>query len=401
MTEALIFDHVRTPRGKGRPDGALHSVSPVRLLAQVLAALRDRNQFDAGLVEDVIAGCGSPVGEQGSAIGRSALIAAGYPDTVPGQQIHRYCASGLEAVNLAAAKVISGQCDLVVACGVESMSRVPIGSSGGAWSSDPSVAYDIHFVPQGISADLIATLQGISRADLDAYAVESQRRAAMAWEKGYFDHSIVPVLDEIGMQLLARDELIRPGTSMEVLAKLKPAFAAMGDIGFDQQAILRFPEAEKIEHVHTAGNSSGIVDGAGGALLANAETGHRLGLRPRARIIACASVGSDPTLMLTGPTPAAQRALKKAGMARADIDLFELNEAFSAVVLLYMREMDIAHEDINVNGGAIAMGHPIGATGVMVLGTALDELERRGLGTALVNLCVGSGMGTATIIERV
>lgn len=401
MTEALIFDNVRTPRGKGRPDGALHSVSPVRLLAQVLAALRDRNQFDAGLVEDVIAGCGSPVGEQGSAIGRSALIAAGYPDTVPGQQIHRYCASGLEAVNQAAAKVISGQCDLVIACGVESMSRVPIGSSGGAWSSDPSVAYDIHFVPQGISADLIATLQGFSRADLDAYAVESQRRAAMAWEKGYFDRSIVPVLDEIGLQLLARDELIRPSTNMEVLAKLKPAFAAMGDIGFDQQAILRFPEAEKIKHVHTAGNSSGIVDGAGGALLANAETGNRLGLRPRARIIACASVGSDPTLMLTGPTPAAQRALKKAGMARADIDLFELNEAFSAVVLLYMREMDIAHEDINVNGGAIAMGHPIGATGVMVLGIALDELERRGLGTALVNLCVGSGMGTATIIERV
>jgi len=401
LTEALIFDNVRTPRGKGRPDGALHSVSPVRLLAQVLAALRDRNQFDAGLVEDVIAGCGSPVGEQGSAIGRSALIAAGYPDTVPGQQIHRYCASGLEAVNQAAAKVISGQCDLVIACGVESMSRVPIGSSGGAWSSDPSVAYDIHFVPQGISADLIATLQGFSRADLDAYAVESQRRAAMAWEKGYFDRSIVPVLDEIGLQLLARDELIRPSTNMEVLAKLKPAFAAMGDIGFDQQAILRFPEAEKIKHVHTAGNSSGIVDGAGGALLANAETGNRLGLRPRARIIACASVGSDPTLMLTGPTPAAQRALKKAGMARADIDLFELNEAFSAVVLLYMREMDIAHEDINVNGGAIAMGHPIGATGVMVLGIALDELERRGLGTALVNLCVGSGMGTATIIERV
>ena len=401
MTEALIFDNVRTPRGKGRPDGALHSVSPVRLLAQVLAALRDRNQFDAGLVEDVIAGCGSPVGEQGSAIGRSALIAAGYPDTVPGQQIHRYCASGLEAVNQAAAKVISGQCDLVIACGVESMSRVPIGSSGAAWSSDPSVAYDIHFVPQGISADLIATLQGFSRADLDAYAVESQRRAAMAWEKGYFDRSIVPVLDEIGLQLLARDELIRPSTNMEVLAKLKPAFAAMGDIGFDQQAILRFPEAEKIKHVHTAGNSSGIVDGAGGALLANAETGNRLGLRPRARIIACASVGSDPTLMLTGPTPAAQRVLKKAGMARADIDLFELNEAFSAVVLLYMREMDIAHEDINVNGGAIAMGHPIGATGVMVLGIALDELERRGLGTALVNLCVGSGMGTATIIERV
>ena len=401
MTEAFIFDHVRTPRGKGRPDGALHSVSPVRLLAQVLAALRDRNHVDASLVEDVIAGCGSPVGEQGSAIGRSALIAAGFPDSVPGQQIHRYCASGLEAVNQAAAKIASTQCDLVIACGVESMSRVPIGSSGAAWSSDPAVAYDIHFVPQGIAADLIATLQGYSRQDLDAYAVESQRRAAMAWDKGYFDRSVVPVVDEIGMQLLARDEHIRPSTSMEVLAKLKPAFAALGDLGFDQQAILRFPELEKIEHVHTAGNSSGIVDGAGGALLANAQTGKRLGLRPRARIVACASVGSDPTLMLTGPTPSAQRALNKAGMARADIDLFELNEAFSAVVLLYMREMDIAHEDINVNGGAIAMGHPIGATGVMVLGTALDELERRGLGTALVNLCVGSGMGTATIIERV
>ena len=400
MNEALIFDHVRTPRGKGSPKGSLHSVSPVRLLAQVLISLRERNGLDTRLVEDVIAGCGSPVGEQGSAIGRSALVAAEYPVSVPGQQIHRYCASGLEAVNQAAAKVVSGQCELVIGCGVESMSRVPIGSSGAAWSSDPSLAYGIHFVPQGISADLIATLHGYSRGDADAYAVESQRRAAAAWDNGYFDQSVVPVIDEIGMPLLARDELVRPGTTMEVLAKLPPAFEAMGNMGFDRQAILRFPEVETIVHIHTAGNSSGIVDGAGGALVGTAEMGKKLGLRPRARIRACATVGSDPTLMLTGPTPSAHRALEKGGMSKADIDLFELNEAFASVVLLYMEEMDIPFDQINVNGGAIAMGHPIGATGVMVLGTALDELERRGLGTALVNLCVGSGMGTATIIER-
>ncbi|MEE8338923.1 MAG: acetyl-CoA C-acetyltransferase [Xanthomonadales bacterium] len=401
MAEAYIYDHLRTPRGKGRPDGGLHTVSPVDLLAQVLINLRDRNELDTSLVEDVIAGCGSPIGEQGSAIGRSACLAADYASTVPGQQIHRFCSSGLEAVNLAAAKVISGQCDLVIGCGVESMSRIPLGSSGGAWSSDPSLAYKIYFVPQGISADLIATQHGFSRADVDSYAVESQRRAAEAWDKGYFGNSVVPVVDSIGLPLLERDEAIRPGMTMETLAKLPAAFTALGDMGFDDQAILKFPEVEKIEHIHTAGNSSGIVDGAGGALIGSAAMGEKLGLKPRARIRSCASVGTDPTLMLTGPTPSAQRALKKASMEKTDIDLFELNEAFAAVVLLFMEEMDVPHDQINVNGGAIAMGHPIGATGVMILGTLLDEMERRGLGTGLVNLCVGAGMGTATIIERI
>jgi len=401
MSEAYIYDHLRTPRGKGRPDGGLHSVSPVNMLAQVLAQLRDRNSLDTSLVEDVIAGCGSPIGEQGSAIGRSACLAADYATTVPGQQIHRYCSSGLEAVNLAAAKVKSGQCELVIACGVESMSRIPIGSSGGAWSSDPSLAYKIHFVPQGISADLIATLNGHTREDVDSYAADSQNRAAAAWEKGYFDHSVVPVVDEIGLPLIERDEAIRPGATAESLGKLPAVFTRLGEMGFDQQAILKFPQIEKIEHIHTAGNSSGIVDGAGGALIGSAAIGEQLDLKPRARIRSCASVGTDPTLMLTGPTPSAQIALRKAGMGRKDIDLFELNEAFASVVLLFMQEMNVPHDQINVNGGAIAMGHPIGATGVMILGTVLDELERRGLGTALVNLCVGAGMGTATIIERI
>jgi acetyl-CoA C-acetyltransferase len=401
MSEAYIYDHLRTPRGKGRPDGGLHSVSPTDMLAQVLAQLRDRNSLDTSLVEDVIAGCGSPIGEQGSAIGRSACLAADYASSVPGQQIHRYCSSGLEAVNLAAAKVVSGQCELVIACGVESMSRIPIGSSGGAWSSDPSLAYKIHFVPQGISADLIATLNGHSREDVDAYAAESQRRAAAAWENGFFDRSVITVFDEIGMPLIEQDEAIRPGTTAESLGKLPAVFTRLGEMGFDQQAILKFPQIEKIEHIHTAGNSSGIVDGAGGALIGSAAIGEQLGLKPRARIRSCASVGTDPTLMLTGPTPSAQIALRKAAMSRSDIDLFELNEAFASVVLLFMDEMNIPHDQINVNGGAIAMGHPIGATGVMILGTVLDELERRDLGTALVNLCVGAGMGTATIIERI
>jgi acetyl-CoA C-acetyltransferase len=401
MTEAYIFDHLRTPRGKGRPDGGLHSVSPVEMLAQVLMQLRDRNDLDTSLVEDVIAGCGSPIGEQGSAIGRSACLAADYATTTPGQQIHRFCSSGLEAVNLAAAKVMSGQCELVIGCGVESMSRIPIGSSGGAWSSDPALAYKIHFVPQGIAADLIATLHGHSREDVDAYAAESQRRAASAWKNGYFERSVVPVTDTIGMPLLERDEAIRPGTTIESLARLPAVFTKLGEMGFDEQAILKFPQIGKIEHIHTAGNSSGIVDGAGAALVGSAAMGQQLGLTPRARIRSCASVGTDPTLMLTGPTPSAQIALRKAGMDRSDIDLFELNEAFASVVLLFMEEMNVPHEQINVNGGAIAMGHPIGATGVMILGTVLDELERRDLGTALVNLCVGAGMGTATIIERI
>ncbi len=400
MRDAYIYDHVRTPRGKGRADGALHSVSPVNLLAQVLVSLRDRNELDTSLVEDVIAGCGSPIGEQGSAIGRSAVLAADYAETVPGQQIHRYCSSGLEAVNLAAAKISSGQSELVVACGVESMSRIPIGSSGGAWSSDPELAHKIHFVPQGISADLIATIHGFGRDDLDRYAVASQQRAAQAWSDGRFDSSVMPVHDEIGRILLEKDEAIRPQTDLESLGKLAPVFAGLGELGFDRQAILKYPQLENIEHSHTAGNSSGIVDGAGAALIGSAEIGAALGITPRARIRSCASVGTDPTLMLTGPAPSARIALDKARMGRSDIDLFELNEAFASVVLLFMDELDIPHEQINVNGGAIAMGHPIGATGVMLLGIALDELERQSLGTALVNLCVGAGMGTATIIER-
>ena len=400
MRDAYIYDHVRTPRGKGRADGSLHSVSPVNLLAQVLVSLRDRNELDTSLVEDVIAGCGSPIGEQGSAIGRSAVLAADYAETVPGQQIHRYCSSGLEAVNLAAAKISSGQSELVVACGVESMSRIPIGSSGGAWSSDPELAHKIHFVPQGISADLIATIHGFSRNDLDRYAVASQQRAAQAWSEGRFDNSVMPVHDEIGNTLLEKDEAIRPQTDLDSLGKLSPVFAGLGELGFDQQAILKYPQIEHIEHNHTAGNSSGIVDGAGAALVGSAEIGAALGITPRARIRSCASVGTDPTLMLTGPAPSARIALDKACMGRADIDLFELNEAFASVVLLFMDELDIPHDQINVNGGAIAMGHPIGATGVMILGIALDELERQGQGTALVNLCVGAGMGTATIIER-
>ena len=400
MRDAYIYDHVRTPRGKGRPDGALHTVSPVNLLAQALASLRDRNEFDTALVEDVIAGCGSPIGEQGSAIGRSAALAADYAQSTPGQQIHRYCSSGLEAINLAAAKISSEHCELVVACGVESMSRIPIGSSGGAWSSDPGLAHKIHYVPQGISADLIASIHGHSRDDLDRYAAESQQRAARAWAEGYFDSSVIPVVDEIGNTLLSTDEAIRAGTSQESLGKLKPVFADLGELGFDQQAILKYPQLDSIDHVHTAGNSSGIVDGAASALIGSAEMGAQLGIKPRARIRSCASVGTDPTIMLTGPTPSARLALDKAKMSRSDIELFELNEAFASVVLLFMEELEIPHEQINVNGGSIAMGHPIGATGVMILGTALDELERRGLGTALVNLCVGAGMGTATIVER-
>lgn len=400
MADAYIYDHLRTPRGKGRPDGALHSVSPVNMLAQTLKQLRDRNNLDTSLVEDVIAGCGSPIGEQGSAIGRSACLAADYATTTPGQQIHRFCSSGLEAINISAAKVMSGQCDLVIGCGVESMSRIPIGSSGGAWSSDPELSYKIQYIPQGIAADLIATKYGHSRHDVDSYAAESQRRAGAAWQKGYFDRSVIPVVDEIGMPLLTHDEAIRASTTIESLGSLKAVFESMGAGGFDQKAILKYPEVQAMVHVHTAGNSSAIVDGAAAALIGSAEMGERLGLKPRARIRACASVGSDPTIMLTGPTPSAQKVLEKAGMTKSDIDLFELNEAFASVVLLFMEEMNISHDQINLNGGSIAMGHPIGATGVMILGTALDEMERRGLGTGLVNLCVGAGMGTATIIER-
>jgi acetyl-CoA C-acetyltransferase len=401
MSEAYIYEHLRTPRGKGRPSGALHCVSAVELLAQTLAELRDRTQLDTSLVEDVIAGCGSPVGEQGSAIGRAACLQADYAITTPGQQVHRFCSSGLEAVNLAAAKVMSGQCDLVIGCGVESMSRIPIGSSGGAWSSDPALAYKIHYISQGVSADLIASLHNFSREDADNYALESQRRAANAWDKGYFAQSVFTVVDSIDLPLLSKDEHMRPQTTLEELAKLPAVFEKMGLDGFDQQAIHKYPQLEAINHIHTAGNSSGIVDGAAALLVGNEQMGERLGLKPRARIRSFASVGTDPTIMLTGPAPSAIKALAKAGMDKADIDLFELNEAFASVVLLFMQELDIPHDKINVNGGAIAMGHPIGATGAMILGTAVDELERRGLETALVNLCVGAGMGTATIIGRI
>jgi acetyl-CoA C-acetyltransferase len=401
MTDAYILDHVRTPRGRGKPDGALHGVTPIQLLVQVLESLRDRNELDTSLVEDVIIGCVAPVGEQGANIARVAALHAGYAQNVPGKQLNRFCASGLEAVNTAAALVMSGQAELVVAGGVESMSRVTMGSDGGAMATDPQVAWNSYFVPQGISADLIATIYGIGREDCDAYAAESQRRAAQAWQNGWFDRSILPVRDRLGRVVLERDEHMRPGTTAEGLAGLRPAFEVPGQqAGFDAVAIQRYPEVEAIHHVHTGGNSSGIVDGAAAVLVASKRMAERLGLPTRARIRAFASVGSEPTIMLTGPAPSAQRALEKAGMKREDIRLFELNEAFASVVLRFMQQLEVPHEQINVNGGAIALGHPLGATGAMVLGTLLDEMERRDLETGLVNLCVGAGMGTATILER-
>jgi len=402
MTDAYVFDCVRTPRGRGKPSGSLHEVTPIQLSAQVLSALRERNRLDTALVDDVVFGCVSPVGEQGAVLPRVAVLVADYAQNVPGKQLNRFCASGLEAVNTAAAEIMSGQAELTIGGGVESMSRVPMGADGGAWASDPAVAFKTYFAPQGIGADLIATRHGYSRRDVDAYACESQRRAAHAWQQGWFDKSVIPVTDVLGQVLLARDEHMRPGTTLEELAALKPAFTQLGeDYGFDMVALQRYPDVEQIEHVHTGGNSSGIVDGAAAVLLGTKEMGERLGLKPRARIRAFASTGSEPTIMLTGPTPSARKALARAGMQASDIDLFELNEAFASVVLLYMEQMNIPHDRINVNGGAIAMGHPLGATGAMIFGTVLDELERRGLGTALVNLCVGAGMGTATIIERV
>jgi acetyl-CoA C-acetyltransferase len=401
MSDAFIYDHARTPRGKGKPAGALHEVTPVNLVARVLNALRERNEMDTSLVEDVILGCVTPVGEQGANIARVGAMHAGYAETVPGKQINRFCASALEAVNSAAAMVMSGQQDLIIAGGVEAMSRVPMGFDGGAWATDPEVAWHTHFVPQGISADLIATLRGYSRTDVDTFAVESQRRAAHAWDNGYFDDSVVPVYDHMGKLLLDRDEHMRPGTTIEDLAGLRAAFVMHGQqAGFDAVAIQKYPEVEEIDHVHTGGNSSGIVDGAAGVLVGNKAVGEKLGKKPRARIRSLASVGSEPTIMLTGPAPASLKALEKAGMSPADIDLWELNEAFASVVMHYMDVLDIPHDKINVNGGAIAMGHPLGATGAMVLGTLLDELERRDLSTGLVSLCIGAGMGTATIIER-
>jgi acetyl-CoA C-acetyltransferase len=400
--EAFIYDHVRTPRGKGKSDGKLHEVTPVALASQALAALRDRSGLDTTLVEDVVLGCVTPVGEQGSDIARIAALAAGFDESVPGVQIDRFCASGLEAVNMAVAKVMAGQALAAVGGGVESMSRVPMGSNGGAWATDPAVAFATYFVPQGISADLLATLHGYSRTDLDAYAVASQQRAAAAWREGRFARSIVPVKDILGVTLLDHDETVRGSTTLETLAALKPSFAEMGEkYGSDGVSLLRYPQVERIEHRHHPGNSSGIVDGAAAVLVGSAAFGRKAGLKPRARIRSFASIGSEPTIMLTGPTPATERALKKAGMSPRDIDLFELNEAFAAVVLRFMEALSVPHDKINVNGGAIAMGHPLGATGAMILGTLLDEMERRGLGTGLATLCVGAGMGTATIIERV
>ena len=402
MTEAFIFDAVRTPRGKGKQGGALNQATPIYLAATALRALRDRNALDTSKVDDVVLGCVEPVGEQGADIARVAALYADYATSAPGVTVSRFCASGLEACNQAAAQIMSGQADLVVGGGVESMSRVPMFSSGGAWPTDPQVAAKTAFVPQGISADLIATKWGFSRHDVDSYAAESQRRAKQAWDEGRFAKSIVPVTDINGLTMLDRDEYMRPETTLESLSQLKPAFQEQGEqYGFNSVILQRYPEVERIDHVHHAGNSSGIVDGAAAVLFGTREMGAALGLKPRARIRSFASIGSEPSIMLTGPSYAAEKALKRAGMKVTDIDLFELNEAFAAVVLRFMQVLDVSHDRMNVNGGAIAMGHPLGATGAMILGTLLDELERRNLATGLATLCVGAGMGTATIIERV
>ncbi len=402
MPDAFIYDHVRTPRGRGKADGALHEVTALNLAAQALAAVKDRNKLDAEMVDDVVLGCVDPVGEAGGDIARASALVAGFGDKVPGVQINRFCASGLDAVNFAAAEVMSGQHDMTVGGGVESMSRVGIGASGGAWPVDPSIAVATYFLPQGISADLIATKYGFSRDDVDAYAVESQQRAAKSWDEGRFKNSVITVRDCNGLPILAKDEHMRPSTTMQTLAALAPSFVQMGEMaGFDAVAVQKHPGVETINHVHTPGNSSGIVDGAAAVLIGSKQAGKAAGLKPRARIKAFANIGSEPAIMLTGPIPVSEKVLKKAGMIAKDIDLWELNEAFASVVLRYMQALDIPHDKINVCGGAIAMGHPLGATGAMILGTVLDELERRGKSTALITLCIGMGMGTATIIERV
>ncbi|HNK18346.1 MAG TPA: acetyl-CoA C-acetyltransferase, partial [Piscinibacter sp.] len=391
----------RTPRGKGKKDGSLHEVKPVDLLAGLLVKLQKRLGFDPAALDDVVMGVVSPIGEQGSVIAKTAALKAGWDFRVAGMQINRFCASGLEAVNLAAQKVASGWEDLVVAGGVESMSRVAIGSDGGAWAQDPATNFATGFVPQGIGADLIATLGGWGRDDVDRYALTSQQRAAAAQAEGRFDRSVIAVDDEIGLPVLERDEFLKPRTTLEGLAQLKPAFAEMGAMGFDAVALARYPQVERIAHVHTAGNASGIVDGAAAVLIGREAKGRELGLMPRGRIVATALSGADPTIMLTGPMPATRKALAKAGLTVDDIDLFEVNEAFAAVPMRFMREMGVPHEKVNVNGGAIALGHPLGATGAMLLGTLLDELERRRLKRGLITLCVGGGMGIATIIERI
>jgi acetyl-CoA C-acetyltransferase len=402
MPDAFIYDAVRTPRGRGKADGALHEVTALNLATQALAAIKQRNNLDPAQLDDVVMGCVDPVGEAGGDIARAAALMAGFGDGVPGIQINRFCASGLDAVNFAAAEIMSGQHAMTIGGGVESMSRVGIGASGGAWPMDPSIAVSTYFLPQGISADLIATKYGFSRADVDAYAVESQKRAARSWDEGRFKKSVVPVIDVNGLTILAKDEHMRPTTTMQSLAQLQPSFVQMGEMaGFDAVAVQAHPEVEAVNHVHTPGNSSGIVDGAAAVLIGSEEAGKAAGLKPRARIKAFANIGSEPSIMLTGPIPVTEKVLKKAGMSKSDIDLWELNEAFASVVLRYMQALDIPHDKINVNGGAIAMGHPLGATGAMILGTVLDELERSGKETALITLCIGAGMGTATIIERV
>jgi acetyl-CoA C-acetyltransferase len=402
MRDCYILDHLRTPRGRGKPDGSLHEVTALGAACCVLGALRDRNELDTRQVEDVVLGCVDPVGEAGGDIARAAVLACGYDQRVPGMQVNRFCASGLDATNIAAAEVISGQAEMTISGGVEMMSRVGIGASGGAWPVDPAIALKAYFLPQGVSADLIATKYGYSRADVDAYAVESQRRAAAAWEEGRFSCSVVPVADINGITLLDRDEHMRPDSTMQSLASLKPAFEQMGELaGYDAVAIQRYPEIERIEHVHHAGNSSGIVDGAAVILLGSRKAARSAGLKPRARIRAFASIGSEPAIMLTGPADVTRKALKRARMTVDDIDLFEINEAFSSVVLRATDDLGIDRARVNVNGGAIALGHPLGATGAMLLGTLVDELERRDLATGLVTLCIGAGMGTATIVERV
>ncbi|OAN56479.1 acetyl-CoA C-acetyltransferase [Sphingobium sp. TCM1] len=401
MTDVFIYDHARTPRGRGRPDGALHEIPAVQLATQVLEALRDRNGLDTALLDDVVIGCAQPVAEQGGVLARAAVLNAGYAQSVAGQQVHRFCASGLEAVNNVAGQIMSGMSQAGIGGGVESMSRVIMGYDSGAWSADPRVAWHNYFAPQGIGADLIATLDGYTRSDVDGYAAESQRRAALAWDEGRFDKSVIPVRDVLGEVVLTHDEHRRPGTTVESLAGLKPAFPGMAAMGFERVARERYPQIEALDFVHTGGNSSGIVDGSGGVLLGNADFGKAAGLKPRARIRAWASIGSEPTIMLTAPADVANKALRNAGMTKNDIDLYELNEAFASVVMRFMNRMDIDHGKVNVNGGAIALGHPLGATGAMILGTVLDELERTGQNTAMTLLCAGNGLGTATIIERV
>ncbi len=400
MSHAYIFDAIRTPRGKGR-NGSLQQVKPITLLANLLSALQERNQFESQNVDDIVMGCVTPIGDQGADIAKTAAILAGWHDDVAGVTLNRFCASGLEAVNLAAMKIRSGWEHLVVAGGVESMSRVPMGSDGGSWANDPETNIKTGFMPQGIGADLIATLGGFSRNDVDAFAVRSHQKAAAAWQRNAFDKSIIPVKDQNGMEILSRDELIRPDSSVESLSKLTPSFLKMGEMGFNNIAKEKYHWVEKINHVHTPANSSGMVDGAAAVLIGSEQAAKKYNLTPRAKIIATAVVGTDPTIMLTGPAPAAKKALKVAGLSVDDIDLFEVNEAFASIVMRFQEDLNIPDEKVNVNGGAIAMGHPLGATGAMILGTLLDELEARDLQRGLVTLCVGGGIGIATIIERV